>query len=202
MKKDNIRKPHIVLFVEGETDKIFFERLIQFYRRYSSSQINSCEVKNLRGVTRYTSKMIGKLENEIIPNTKKKGLDIVAVCCSYDTDVFHTSTQPIVDWIRVQREVKRLKIRKLGLIPVEASIEDWLLEDIVGICKYLNLPIVAECKGNCGEDKLMGIFKKANKVYIKGSACQDLILALDIAKIRKVRLRALQELEQMLNVTL
>lgn len=44
-------KPHIVIFVEGDTDQIFFEGLLEYYRKHSSTSIHSCEVKNLKGVS-------------------------------------------------------------------------------------------------------------------------------------------------------
>ena len=46
-------KSHIVIFVEGDTDQIFFEGLLEYYRNHSSTPVHSCEVKNLKGVSRY-----------------------------------------------------------------------------------------------------------------------------------------------------
>lgn len=91
-------KSHIVLFVEGDTDKVFFEALLRFYHKNSLTPVNSCEVRNLQGVSRYSTKVLGKLENEIIPNAHKKNLEVKAVCCSYDTDVFEFTERPVVDW--------------------------------------------------------------------------------------------------------
>jgi hypothetical protein len=87
-------KSHIVIFVEGDTDQIFFEGLLEYYRNHSSTPVHSCEVKNLKGVSRYTSKVIGKLKNEICPKARKKGMEVKAVCCSYDTDVFEFAERP------------------------------------------------------------------------------------------------------------
>ena len=72
-------KSHIVIFVEGDTDQIFFEGLLEYYRNHSSTPVHSCEVKNLKGVSRYTSKVIGKLKNEICPKARKKGMEVKAV---------------------------------------------------------------------------------------------------------------------------
>ena len=64
-------KSHIVIFVEGDTDQIFFEGLLEYYRNHSSTPVHSCEVKNLKGVSRYTSKVIGKLKylRAVVPLT-------------------------------------------------------------------------------------------------------------------------------------
>lgn len=50
-------KSHIVIFVEGDTDQIFFEGLLEYYRNHSSTPVHSCEVKNLKGVSRYTARL-------------------------------------------------------------------------------------------------------------------------------------------------
>ena len=81
-------KPHIVIFVEGDTDEIFFNSLISFYKANSVTEVASCEVVNLRGVARYSGKVTGKLKNEICPKAEKRSMYVKAVCCSYDTDVF------------------------------------------------------------------------------------------------------------------
>ena len=73
MGKNNL-KPHVVIFVEGDTDQIFFDGLLEYYRKQSTTPVHSCEVKNLKGVSRYTSKVTGKLQNEICPKALKKGL--------------------------------------------------------------------------------------------------------------------------------
>ena len=83
------QKKHIVLFVEGDTDKVFFEQLLKYYRQQSTLPLNSCEVRNLHGVTRYSNKVIGKLQNEICPAATKKGMVVEAVFCSMG--VFYVS---------------------------------------------------------------------------------------------------------------
>lgn len=35
-------KSHIVIFVEGDTDQIFFEGLLEYYRNHSSTPVHSC----------------------------------------------------------------------------------------------------------------------------------------------------------------
>lgn len=201
MKKD-ISEPHIVLFVEGDTDKIFFDALLDYYRRTSSTPTKSCEVKNLGGVTRYTSKVVAKLRNEIIPGAKKRGLTVMAVCCSYDTDVFTDATRPIVAWPKVRREIKSLGISNFITIEVEESIEDWLLDDLAGISAYLHLKSEPTPKGRNGYERLMSVYRKANKVYVKGISAAELITALDIALIRKRRSASLRQFEQLLGVRL
>lgn len=101
MGKGRTRKsnPHVVIFVEGDTDVVLFGRLVGYYRKVSVTPVHSCEIQNLRGVSRYaSSKLIGKLQGEIIPKAEKKGEKVYAVCCSYDTDVFEDEESPMIDW--------------------------------------------------------------------------------------------------------
>ncbi len=196
------QKAHIVIFAEGDTDKVFFDALLNYYRKNSQKPICSCEVRNLQGVSRYTSKVSGKLTNEICPNARKKGMEVKAVCCSYDTDVFEFSERPVVDWNKVKREVKRIGIKEFCQIRVESMMEDWLLEDLQGLCSFLKLNSVPTIIGKNGHAKIQQLFRKANKVYLKGQSVKTFLDKLDIRLIRDKRIKALSELELLLNVEL
>ena len=203
-KKTTVLKPHVVIFVEGETDVVFFERLLKHYANISSTTINSYEIRNLKGVSKYSSsKLTGKLQGEIIPKAQKAGKAVYAVCCSYDTDVFENEENPVVDWKKVEKSVKRLGIEEFCKIEVENSIEDWLIDELPGICSYLNIKNVpSSLNGRNGYEKLHGLFKKASKVYTKGFSIKNFIDSIDISIIRNKRKDALCRLEQLLNVAL
>ena len=57
MVKQNENNPLVVLFVEGDTDEVLFKALIDYYRSISTTELNPYKICNLRGVTRYTSKL-------------------------------------------------------------------------------------------------------------------------------------------------
>ena len=190
-----------MIFVEGDTDKLFFDRLVQYYRQTSSVPIASCEVRNMHGVSRYSSKLAGKLKGQIIPSAVRKGMEVQAVCCSYDTDVFEYAERPVVDWSRVAAEVGRLGIREFCEVKVEQMMEDWLLDDLKGVCGYLKLKkMPASVKGSNGFERILNLYKQANNVYVKGLGAGPLIAALDMGVIRAKRKAALEELERMLGV--
>ena len=196
-------KRHVVIFVEGDTDKLFFDRLVQYYRQTSTTPVASCEVRNLHGVSRYASKLTGKLQRQIIPAAARKGMEVKAVCCSYDTDVFEYAERPIVDWKRVEAEVKRLGIREFCQVKVEQMMEDWLLDDMQGLCTFLKLkktPVMP--KGKNGYERIQAIFKAASNVYVKGLGAGALINVLDMAVICAKRRAALSALETILGVTI
>ena len=201
MVKNNL-KPHVVILDEGDTDQIFFDGLLEYYRNQSTTPVHSCEVKNLKGVSRYTSKVTGKLQNEICPKALKKGLEVKAVCCSYDTDVFEFAERPVVDWKKVEREVKMLGIKEFCQVRVERMIEDWILDDMKGLMKFLRLTEMPKLSGNNAFDKIQLLFKRANKVYFKGISIKSFVGTIDYAAVRKCRKTALKKLEQLLNVNI
>ena len=194
-------KAHVVIFVEGDTDKLLFDALVQHYRYQYGNSIASCEVRNLHGVSRYMSKVSGKLRNQIIPAAAKKGMEVKAVCCSYDTDVFEYAERPVVDWNRVEAEVKRMGIRNFCQVKVEQMIEDWLLDDMDGLCTFLKLKRrPSKLQGKNGYERLKSLYKTAGQVYVKGFGADALIATLNMGIIRQKRATALKQLEQLLGV--
>ena len=190
-----------MIFVEGDTDKLLFDALVRYYRQQYGAGIASCEVRNLHGVSRYMSKVSGKLRNQIIPTAEKKGLEVKAVCCSYDTDVFEYAERPVVDWNRVEVEVKRMGVRNFCQVKVEQMIEDWLLDDMEGLCKYLKLKRrPTKLQGTNGYERLKSMYKASGQVYVKGFGSEGLVAALDLGVIREKRASALKQLEAVLGV--
>ena len=129
----------IIIFVEGDTDEVFFKALLDYYKSSSQMPLTPFEVVNLKGVTRYTSKLLAKLRNEVLPEAKRKNASIQTICCTYDTDVFEVRNPLIVNWDFIRSKIKRMGVESFIRIGVNSSIEDWILDDIDGICAYLKL---------------------------------------------------------------
>ena len=197
-------KPHVVIFVEGDTDEVFFYRLLNYYSCHSVTPVNSWEIQNMKGVGRYaSSKFTGKLTADIIPRNERKGRKIYGVCCSYDTDVFEDKETPIVNWNKVRKIVTGLGIEEFCIVEVQSAMEDWLLDDIEGLCAFLKMKnCPTSLKGNNGYAKMAGLFKRCGKIYVKGLSVADFIDALNIGKIREKRKKALADLERLLCVQL
>ena len=192
----------VVLFVEGETDEVFFKALIDYYKTVSTTELHPCRICNLRGVTRYGSKLLAKLKNEFLPDAENKAYKIQTVCCSYDTDVFEVRNPLMVDWNALKKAVKRMGIDELIQLGIKSSIEDWLLCDEEGICRFLKLKdFPKSLRGNSGNEKLNDLFGKAKKVYQKGYQTKNLVDALDMGVIRNKNRDVLEPLEKALNVT-
>ena len=199
-KQNENSKVQVVLFVEGDTDEVLFKALIDYYQDISKTELNPCRICNLRGVTRYSSKLIAKQQNEYLPDARKDGYKIQTVCCSYDTDVFEVRNPLMVNWDALRKTVKRMGINDFIQLGIRSSIEDWILCDMEGICRYLKLKSIPKSlKGNDGNAKLNDLYGKVRKVYLKGYQTKELIAALDMAVIRSKNKEALKDLENALN---
>ena len=204
MAKKRLMNPsHVLIFVEGDTDEVFFKALIDYYASVSSNKLLPYEVCNLKGVTRYSSKLLAKLKNEYLPTAKLGSYKIKTVCCSYDTDVFEVKQPKIVKWDDIGKSVKRMGIDGFIRVGVKSSIEDWILNDIHGICNFLRLKQVpSSLKGINGYQKLLDLYNKARKTYKKGYETKELINALDMSAIRNKRQDVLAPLEEALGVVM
>ena len=192
---------YIVMFVEGDTDELFFKALLEYYRSISRTSLVPCDICNLKGVTRYASKLLAKLKNEYLPESCTKNYNLQTVCCSYDTDVFEMKNPFMVDWNAIAKNMKRMGIGNLIRIGVKSSIEDWILDDIEGVCRFLKMKEVpASLKGTNGNEKISDLYKKAKRTYQKGYAARELISTLNMDVVRKKRLEALRPLENALGV--
>jgi hypothetical protein len=196
----------VVVFVEGETDFHFFNKLFEYYKQTSMTPMRQYKIVSVKGVSHFPSRVKGKLKGEIIPNAKEKELRIVAVCCCYDTDVFEFSERPPVNWKSVKSIVNSLGIKNFIEVKVDHMLEDWLLDDIDGLCTYLKLESSTihpgDLPGKNGYEKIQNLFRRAKKVYLKGDAAKRIMDNLDFAKIRAKRQKRLSVLEKILNVNI
>lgn len=147
--------------------------------------------------------MLAKLKNDILPDARKKNINIHTVCCSYDTDVFEVRNPLIVDWGTIRKSVKKMGIENFIQIGVCSSIEDWILDDMESICSYLKLKQIPK-----SQRVLMAMQNyvictlRLEEPIAKGYATHEMIKALDFTKIRLQRLSHLKALEDVLGVKL
>ena len=202
MKKNSgCSSKQIIIFVEGDTDEVFFKALLDYYKSSSQAPLTPCEVINLKGVTRYASKLLAKLRNEILPEAKRKNTSIQTICCTYDTDVFEVRNPLIVNWDSIRSKIKRMGVESFIRIGVSSSIEDWILDDIEGICSYLKLKqIPKSLKGTNGNARLCDLYSKARRIYSTGYSAREMISSLNFSLIRDKRQPSLQELEKVLGI--
>lgn len=173
----------LVLFVEGDTEMVFYKKVIDNAKTLRSNGKFDTDIKYkcLDGIGGFKNNALRKFVKEIKPKHDKDCEFIIALC--RDTDVFEMSPKPPINWSEVERELRDNGAANVIHIKAKRSIEDWFLYDTDGIIKFLQLKKGTKAKGSNGFEKLKDLYQKANKVYYKGRKCSELIEHLDIDKI-------------------
>jgi len=149
-----------VIVTEGETDDLFYRRII-FFKKINHQFHPLLQLK--RKVRWY----------------KKINKDVeVSVFLCYDQDVFVGKKNPPINWRQIEKELKRNKADYIYHIVAEQSIEDFIMLDFDGILKFLNLRNLNQ-NDYRGCEGLKRLFKKAGKAYIKGSRAESLLNAIN-----------------------
>lgn len=205
-RKQNIRnqKKVTIIFVEGDADKLIINRLLDYYRGKGWCQDGNLDVVNTNGFPN-EKKMKSKL-TQIVQRYGKTQITFNTVFCEYDTDIFEKGMQERPNWKKVEDNLKRLyNIVHFGRIEAKTSIENWMLDDLDGLLKALNLPKNTRPKGRVGQDKMTDLFQRKNIVYNRQKGeknIKPIIDKLDIGKIREARKKELREFEKLLGVVL
>ncbi|MDD2496793.1 MAG: hypothetical protein PHT78_00590 [Desulfitobacteriaceae bacterium] len=176
----------VVIFVEGDTEEEFFAKMLDIIHDLCDGgrfPLAKVVVRNLKGFGKYKSKAQRVFTNEIL--SRNKGVTFTVILC-HDTDVFDFSPKPPVNWTEVKKILRENGAAKVIQVKAKRSIEDWFLKDMSGLCKYLGLPNGTKCSGENGQKKLGNLFRKANRVYIKGNKVVGLVDALNVRKIMTV----------------
>ncbi len=98
---------------------------------------------NVRGVGGFKNDSIMKFKRLMEKNPNREF--IVALC--YDTDVFEFASVPPINWDKVQKKMEQIGASKVIQIKAKRSIEDWLLYDVNGICRWLRIPLPKKVNG-------------------------------------------------------
>lgn len=178
----NTKSPVCIIFAEGETDVYFYKYLICYLRNKNKKGQANVEIKNLKGVSNFSSKASSKYKNEIkvkYPDDEYKHYVFLA----YDTDIFVFAKKPSVNWNNVERKLTDEGADHVVHLKAEKMIEDWLILDIQGICKFLKIKVPKQLKGQSGLEKMQYLYRAANRTYQKGYKADNLIKSLDIGKI-------------------
>lgn len=172
----------LVFILEGDTEKEFYKYLVQYIKKKHqvtkfSTQIEYLDVKGVGCFKKIAGR---KFEKDV---KKKYGSDCeyTVVLCR-DTDVFELSPKPPVKWEDVKKDFLEKGASRVIDVKAKHSIEDWFLYDLDGIAKFLKVEPPKNLKGKNGYEKLQNLYKKANKVYYKGSKSNGLIqkLSMDV----------------------
>lgn len=184
----------IVIFLEGDTEEAFYSKIIEQLHSYAPDgkfKTDKLLIKNLRGIGNYKKKVKRIFVNEILPSNPNT--DFIVVLC-YDTDVFELSAKPPVIWSDVDKTLMEIGAKKVIHIKSKHSIEDWFLFDKEGLLRYLKLPTKTIIPTGSGIKIIQTLFKKADKVYIKGLHAKGFIDNLNVKIIMSIICRELKNL--------
>lgn len=175
-----MKKEGVVFFIEGDTEVEFYKELVKYLRSKKGRLNKKILYKNIQGITNYKNRINRIFNKDII--VKHPDRQFIVFLC-YDTDVFEYAQHPKIDWKQIEKELRVNGANKVVHIKAKKSIEDWFLKDEQGVKKFLKLPQKTKLNGKNGQEQIEDLFKKANRVYIKGQKCEGFVKKLDIEKI-------------------
>lgn len=170
----------IVLFVEGQTEEVFYKHLLSYWRQIVGVSKKETKIITIHGIGNFSKKTVLKYKRVICqdyPNHKHE------IFLAYDTDVFQLAQKPPVDWGKVEKELKTSGAFSVTHLRAEKTIEDWLILDFDGICNALKIKKPGKLEGKSGLEKIEKLFKKANRIYQKGYDTKEFVSKLDMEKI-------------------
>lgn len=170
----------LLIYVEGDTEILFYKAVVQALRARGTGLYEKIVFKNAKGIGNFQNKAARVFKNQVLID--HPGLMFNVALC-YDTDVFEYSRKPPVDWAIVENDLKNAGAQNVYHIKAKKSIEDWFLIDYPGVLTYLRLPQETRLPNGNGIHQLETLFKKVNKVYVKGSHIVGFVEHLDIQKI-------------------
>lgn len=174
-------KKVIVLFVEGSTEIEFYKAVIKRAHDLMSAQFNTTvRYVDMCGIGNYKKDAVRKFRK--LKGKYDKGTCFSAFLC-YDSDVFKFAKRPPINRKEVRTALKNEGISKVIDIVADSSIEEWFLQDMLGVISYLKLPNKTKRPRGNGQEALTQLFKKGKKIYVKGGKTEGFINRLDIEKI-------------------
>lgn len=103
----------------------------------------------------------------------------------YDTDNSENDISKFYqdDWAILRNDLKKAKAKIIIDLAARADIEDIMLNDIVGICKYLGISIPEKMQGKKGKTKMKNLFRSCGNTYHEGDRAESMIKSLNFQTI-------------------
>ncbi len=191
----------IAFIMEGKTEKVFYKSFldsicisnpnIKFGKEYSDDGeiyyvwstiskriiIKVFVVGTISQITNSSSWFANKCAKKIkIPWT-------VYLC--YDTDSSSAEISKFYegDWQLLRRELIKAHATKVIDLAASADIEDIMLYDLEGICRFLNIAVPEKLVGRKGKAKMKMLHRNCGLTYHEAERAMPLIKSLDFNKI-------------------
>ena len=173
----------LTIFVEGDTDKLFFSLLISFLFRNADKREwpkHQLRIISLDGICNAES--IIKSEITYLENPEKFS---DTICLIHDTDAFEYQKKPPISIERV-KHISEQKGCAFLEIAITHNVEDMIAFSQKEILEYLKLPKDFNVpKNETGLNILKILHKAAGEFYIKGYKCEKLLKSLNYSSICK-----------------
>lgn len=122
----------------------------------------------------------------------------VFLCYDTDSHDYDISKFYSDDWEVLRKDLKKAKAKEIIDLAAEADIEDIMLCDIEGICKYLSIKVPEKVSGRKGKAKMKSLFRMCGKAYHEGDRAEPMIESLEFKKIAETCPLALWKVEEAL----
>lgn len=87
------------------------------------------------------------------------------------------------DWKILRNDLKKAKAEEVIDLAARADIEDIMLYDLEGVCRYLNISVPDSLKGRKGKPKMKELYRSCGNTYHEGDRAEPMIETLDFQKI-------------------
>lgn len=192
----------IAFILEGATEKVFYRSFLQWlaennegcsFDKIENTDIGEIAFEWKSGDESVLIKfnIVGAVTQVIhsgkwFANTCARKYKIpwqVFLC--YDTDSPDKDISKFYedDWKLLRDELKKAKAKEIVDLAASADIEDVMLVDLEGICKYLGIPVPTELKGRKGKAKMKALYRSCGNTYHEGEKSADMVESLDFYKI-------------------
>ena len=168
----------IAFIVEGDTEKEFYLSLLAFLCQKHSAILVKFNVVGTITQIPHSGKWFN---TQCVDKYGNKHGWVVFLC--YDTDDYKNDISKFYkgDWATLRTLLK--KATAIIDIAAATDIEDIMLQDLAGICRYLGCGIPSGIHGRKGKVKIKNIFRDNGQTYHEGKRARKLIDTLNMQKI-------------------
>ncbi len=107
----------------------------------------------------------------------------VYLCYDTDSHDYDISKFYRDDWKLLREELKKSKAKKIIDLAARADIEDVMLIDLLGICRYLGIAPPEKLAGRKGKAKMKALYRSCGKTYHEGEKSADMVGKINYEKI-------------------
>lgn len=107
----------------------------------------------------------------------------VYLCYDTDSHDYDISKFYRDDWKLLREELKKSKAKKIVDLAARADIEDVMLIDLLGICRYLGIAPPEKLTGRKGKAKMKALYRSCGKTYHEGEKSADMVEKINYEKI-------------------